>query len=44
MIVKGLTILNMKQNRKIAALSKDTSNCNGSLDSGNIIGGNGELK
>ena len=43
MIVRGLTVLNMKRNRKIAALSKSISNCNGSLAYGNIGFGYGEL-
>ena len=43
MIVRGLTVLDMKRNRKIAALSKDISDCNGSLAYGDIGFGDGEL-
>ena len=43
MIVRGLTVLDMKRNRKIAALSKDISDCNGSLAYGDIGVGDGEL-
>ena len=41
MIVRGLTVLDMKQNRKIAALR--ISNCNGSLVYGDMDFGDGEL-
>ena len=43
MIVRCLSVLDMKRNRKIAALSKGISNCNESLAYGDIGFGDGEL-
>lgn len=40
---KRFKVLGMKRNRKIAALSKSISNCNGSLAYGDIGFGDGEL-